>query len=338
MSLALASSKPFLFSFIFFNFIAFSRSTLSPPLDMVYLETRVIDNIPEAWSRFSEFVLEYQIPHIAVGILDLGGPTNKKICDVSPDSYLVNNFLKNLNGSGIRVSIHPYDGFGDPRWPINYKAYQGLPAVMRYIYDLRNLLKKLNINVEIIGVVVGESMGGKPFRGDAATVQLFRKEALRAGLGVIKIGAAAGDILGMGLDELYTQIYDWTFYDESNPNFWETYKDNPNEFFKVLQDDRVQAGWNTDGKVKIPPWSELKNYYNKNSGVWKWEISPASEKIRVGQHYMVAMSVPKEFGGLQDRLEAWRKWDGVISFFREVKIKSKFKFALYMDEGLEYFV
>lgn len=52
---------------------------------------------------------------------------------------------------------------------------------------------------------------------------------------------------------------------------------------------------------------------------------------------MVAMSVPKKDKGLQMRLEAWKKWSGVMSFFQQIKTKSKYKFAVYMNEGLEPF-
>lgn len=215
---------------------------------MVYLETRTCDDQAESWTRFSAFVLEHKISHIAVGILDLENTKNKKICDVTPDSFLVNNFLKKLSGQGIRISIHPYDGFGDKRWPLKYNKKEGLNAVMAYIYDLKHLLRELHIDVEISGIVVGESMGGTHFKGDAETVQLFRTEAKNAGLGSIKIGAAAGDIIGMGLNELYRQIYDWTFYDATNPNFWEVYKNQPEIFLKAIENDKVTAGWNDPNK------------------------------------------------------------------------------------------
>ncbi len=79
--------------------------------------------------------------------------------------------------------------------------------------DMNDFLQKnMNLQTGFSGIVVGESMGGNPYRGDKETVAMFRAKAACVGLQDITISAAAGGP-EIGLDQLYKQVYDWTPYD-----------------------------------------------------------------------------------------------------------------------------
>ena len=313
----------------------------STSLHTIYVETTTEDNVSSYWDKLADFVITSKVFHVAIGILDMGSSSNNMICGVSQNSYIVNNFFKKLSGTNTRISVHPYDGFGNPAWPLNYGNYKGLEAVMHYIVDMNSLLQKLKITVTITGIVVGESMGSKPFRGDAATVTLFRSEAAKVGLKNLLIGSAAGDLIGMGLDEKYEQIYDWTFYDGvTNKNIWETYNSNPAGFFKFLDDPNVKSGWNTDAVLPKAPWSEFKNYVKNIQGkmLWKWQITPDNQRMKDGNIFMVAWQVPNKNGGNQNRMSGWGL-KGLMNFFDYVNnaMTSQYHFALYFDSGLKPF-
>jgi len=323
-----------------------SKEEYENVLDTIYIETTTEDNQARYWDCLSEFVICYRISHVAIGILDLGSVKNPnhpniKICGVLPDSLIVSNFFRILSKAGakVRISIHPYDGFAGSS-PFYYRTFTKLRAVMIYIYDINILLKELHYNIQITGIVVGESMGGNPYKGNSQSVNAFRNEADNAGLNHLLIGSAAGDIINMGLDEKYEQIYDWTYYnDKENPNFWRDYRNDPKGFFKALEAPKVNSGWNE--KPPKSPWSMFKNYYNEIQKKWLWQINRADDqnnKIRDGLRYMVALNVPEKTTGLQKRLSSWT-WDSIMDFFNYVKnaMKSKYKFALYFDGGLKPF-
>jgi hypothetical protein len=67
---------------------------------------------------------------------------------------MVQHFLLKLP-PGVKVSVHPYDGFAHPEWPFRYGELKGLNAVVRYARDMNQLLKDLHSKVLISGLVFG---------------------------------------------------------------------------------------------------------------------------------------------------------------------------------------
>ena len=294
------------------------------------METRTVDNQASYYENFAKFINDNKIPHVALGLLDV--ESNKPVCDVNKDSLFVKHFLMKLQ-VGVKISAHPYDGFGYPEEPTKYKQWSGLDAVVHYMADMNNLLKSLGSHVLFNGMVLGESMGGRPFKNDVPTVKLFRQKLAGVGLSNCTLGASPGGP-DLGLDEFYKQVYDWTSYGSENPNFWITYKNDPQSFFKALEDPKVHRGWDTDQPPPIPPWSEMKYDYNDNNHLWKWQIPEPGK----GLHWMWARSVPE---GDHKRLIAWT-WKGVSDFYTYVKKQistggATGKVALYMDDGLQAF-
>ena len=99
----------------------------------------------------------------------------------------------------------------------------------------------------------------------------------------------------------------------------------------------MNRGWNGDTPAPQPPWSETKNYLDRD-GKWKWQLQNEYPP-NFALHWMWALSVPE---GDHQRLSAWSQWNGIAAFYQYVKkdietAGAKGKVALYMNTGLELF-
>ncbi len=90
-------------------------------LDFIYVEPYIADGTPECYQKFADFLILTSVPHVGFGLLDFKRDDPEgKLYGIKEDSLIVSYFFKRLSGRSIKISAHPYDGFGDPRWPKIY--------------------------------------------------------------------------------------------------------------------------------------------------------------------------------------------------------------------------
>jgi hypothetical protein len=281
---------------LFINFINQNcQDLLGNYVDFLYEEPieLPIEKMNKYYSSLAKFINTQKIPYLAVGLMN---PIKSDVYAVKENSPFI-KFLLSLN-KDVRISAHPYDGIGTYCFSYDKDegcGYDSIKIVMKYVKEVNNLLKKLNAKVNngngFTGVVVGESMSGKPFENNPSTVTKFREAVLYAGLPQdFIIGASPGGV-DLGLDEDFEQMYDWTKYTNENPNPWQIYKNNPIELFKHFP-------------KMCPAWGDIKpDFYQKcsfgwgepNISWWKehmkkyvWEIESSKTKFK-GQYWMFAL-------------------------------------------------
>ena len=280
-----------------------------PLVDFLYLEPIIVHldpNEDDYYSLVAGFINQNNIQHFCVPL------RNPKHCkwtslDKGVNSPIIKFLLKIRSA---KISVHPPDQYGQK----NAFVFEGQTAkseskadrattihiLMSYIKKANDILRQANPLAQITGIVLGESLGCRPFENDEETSVLYRKIVKESFDDSFTIGGSNGTIF---INERYYQMYDWTTYDKHNPNPWEQFKDSPSELLGYFRNMLPAWGKEAQLKHKQDPahfYGEPGWWLDKNAMFW-WETEK-HQTPGVNLHWMFAFSSQTNYN---DRLALW---------------------------------